>query len=150
MIRSAITAALLLVSLNGFASTLTAHIFKSDDASVQLDQRVPPGMEITVYHLDAMQKADALLGRRLNEETRKPEYRGMTPLNASTKAFSKVLNSNEWEAFNRLYMESSEPIEKAIRYRIKKLPAIVFDNEFIVYGVSSFREALAIYKKRAR
>ena len=150
MNRFLIATAILLVSLPVSASALSVHVFKADDAPVYMEKRVPAGMEITVYSLDAMKKADAELGRILNTETKKAEYRGMTAKNRYTRAFNKLLNSSEWNKHLKRYKEASEPVEKALRYGVKKLPAYVFDNEYIVYGVPSFREALTIYQRKIK
>lgn len=150
MFRIVCSMLLVLVSLNAKASTLSVNVFTADDAPVVLNRVVPLGMEITIYQVDAVEKVDKQLNTRIAAEVSRPAYRGMAAPEAHKKAFSALLNSPEWDDYYRRYGDASEAIEKAIRYRISKLPAYVFENEFVVYGVASFEEALSIYRRKVK
>ncbi len=49
---------------------------------------------------------------------------------------------------DRWQQEHGEAIEYAIRFRIKKLPAIVFNDKSVVYGVTSLQEAIRIFNNK--
>ena len=71
-----------------------------------------------------------------------------SPKDAYMSAFSEIQNGPQWPALYQEIVASAEPEEKAVRYGIKKLPAVLFNDISIVYGVTSLKEAIQIYKNK--
>src|SRR5690606_12105372 len=143
-----ICAGLLMVSKVALAETIrSVHIFQNDSVSVVADFRVPSGIEVHVHNMDAKDNATA----RLNELVKAQLGSNIGPGNfkeANQQAFSKVLNGPEWHGLYQEMEIGGLAIESAIRYQIKKIPAIVFNGKGVIYGVTSLREAFQIYERR--
>tara|TARA_R110002167_G_scaffold204404_11_gene408603 strand:+ start:18869 stop:19321 length:453 start_codon:yes stop_codon:yes gene_type:complete len=135
-----------LVSLNSWGAPLSILVFKSEAAPAYVGKIAPPGTEITVYDMDAKARADRRLNLRVSEIVQS-HYKHLPAKDGYTRAFSDLLNSAEWYDFNQALQVATEPVDKAMRHRIKKLPAYVFDHEYIIYGVPSLQKAMALYER---
>lgn len=95
-----------------------------------------PGAQITLWNLD-----EPKLVKR-----HKPTITG-TEQDVRAKV-SDWLASDQGEAHIAAARESYRGFGQAMRYRIKKVPAIVLDGRQVVYGTTNVRKALLIYRGR--
>tara|TARA_R110001583_G_scaffold88182_3_gene228992 strand:+ start:8216 stop:8662 length:447 start_codon:yes stop_codon:yes gene_type:complete len=145
-IRACLLMPLLLVSQNLLAGTV--HIFTNDAHPVVIDVRLPRDVIFPIRNLDEMNRAEARLNtavKRLAEQERS----GTTP-ERYEKAFNRLLNSPEWTAHDAAFGAGSKPIIEAIQMRVQKLPAIVFDEKYVVYGVTSLAQAVRLYQREVQ
>jgi integrating conjugative element protein (TIGR03757 family) len=93
-----------------------------------------PGAQITLWNLD-----EPKLVKR-----HKPTITG-TERDVRAKV-SDWLSSDQGKAHIAAARDSYRGFGQAMRYRIKKVPAIVLDGEQVVYGTTNVRKALMIYR----
>lgn len=93
-----------------------------------------PGAQITLWNLDEPK----LIKRH------KPTMTG-TEQEVRAKV-SDWLSSDQGKAHIAAARESYRGFGQAMRYRIKKVPAIVLDGRQVVYGTTNVRKALMIYR----
>ncbi|MCG8612243.1 MAG: DUF1525 domain-containing protein [Pseudomonadales bacterium] len=144
---------LLVVSVFLFCSTASARevysirVFQNDAVQVQNDARLSPGVLILVHNMDAKEhsekKLTKLVKSRVTASTKKA-----SPIDAYMTAFNDIQNGPQWSSIYQEIVASTEPEEKAVRYGIKKLPAVLFNDKSIVYGVYSLKEAIQIYENK--
>lgn len=100
--------------------------------SVELLRR--RGIQLERFNLDAV---DALEARWSN---------GLPATeNAAKQAFEQRLALVGKKAFSAELIKAYRGLTTAIRYKIDRYPAIIFDDQFIVYGVTDLEQALRIY-----
>lgn len=121
------------------------RIFQNDATAVRLDMRFEEGVLITVHNMDdrvrTKHRLNELVSKRVGTVRKKEHVE-----DAYRQAFSEILNGPEWDALKADIQTSLIPVSSAMKYRIKKLPAIVFNNSAVVYGVQSLREATTFYE----
>lgn len=142
-IRAGLLIPLLLVSQNLLAGTV--HIFTNDAHPIVLDVSLPGDVIFPIKNLDEMNRAEANLNKsvkRLVEQERSGSIS-----ERYERAFKRLLNSPEWTTHNAAFGAGSKPLIEAIQMRVQKLPAIVFDEKYVVYGVTSLREAVVLYQR---
>ena len=152
--RTTTVALSLLVSLiTGNAQALepihSLRIFQTQETFVLDDVSLPPGLPVEVYELDASQRATEELNRqvrsRLQEDLNLQTYE-----DAHRRAFSDLLNSPDWGGVYQQIEVGSRAIQAAVRLQIKKIPAVVFNDQKVVYGQRSLKAALEVYNKEGR
>lgn len=142
-----ICAGLLLVSSSVLAEGIQSiRIFHNDAIGVVQDVRVPEGVVLYIHNLDAMEHSEKKLTAVVKNKVNSQEKKGAAK-EAYMQAFSDVLNSDAWGNLYPEIVASTEPQEKAVRYGIKKIPAILFNEKSIIYGVTSMKEAIQIYNQ---
>ena len=96
-------------------------------------------VEVQVYRLDGIERLESALSRDL------PADLG----SASRVALDRIqqLDRQTTEHLER----SALGLAKTVQYGIDRVPAVVFDGEVVVYGVTDLRQALDHYRQwRAR
>ncbi len=92
-------------------------------------------IEFHVYPLDGIQRLETRLSQGL---TAVPEQ--------SRQIVLQRLQQLQEEERAQLH-RTAIGLAKVVQYRIDRYPAIVFDGQYIVYGVADVREVLHQYKK---
>lgn len=100
---------------------------------------------IAVYSVDAMDLMEKEIDHKIKE--RLSSFKGDTPMELYTNAFFDLLNSSEWPEIANGLEIGAEAVELSIRYKIKKLPAIVFNDREMIYGVRSLKQAMMIFNQ---
>lgn len=123
------------------------RIFQTDAIQVQQDVRLPLGIPVITHNLDAKEHAERKLTTLVKSKV------DVAPRKSSVKeaymsAFSDIQNGPQWNAIYKEIVASAEPEEKAVRYGIKKIPAIVINESYILYGIHSLNEAIRVYAER--
>ena len=140
--------ALLLVSpINHAAEIKNIEIFYNDTNPVVLDAAVGRNKRISVFNMDLKNNATARLNRLLQQRVSSVQNIS-DPVITYSEAFDAVLNGKNWDGIYEELEQGSRAIEFAIRYKIKKIPAIVFNESAVIYGVTSVNEAIRIYKTK--
>lgn len=67
---------------------------------------------------------------------------------AARKRINKIINKEGKERFEKRLVNAYRPLMKAIEFSIERVPAIVFDKELVVYGVTDIASAIEIYNQR--
>jgi integrating conjugative element protein (TIGR03757 family) len=102
---------------------------KANDAGSQLQ-----GPEITVYEIDGIQSIERDLSLSLP----------VKPQQSKQIALQRIQNLDER---TRLSMQlAAQGLAKVMQYGIDRFPAIVFDGQVVVYGVTDLQVALAHYE----
>ena len=90
--------------------------------------------EVTVYEIDGIQSAERDLSLNLSAE----------PQQAKQIALQRIQSLDEK---TRLKMQlAAQGLAKAMQYGVDRYPAVVFDGEAVVYGVTDLTVALAQYQ----
>jgi len=123
------------------------RIFYSDSIKVINDEMVPEGVLVYLHNMDSMEhsekKMTGILKNKVDSKKSKSSLK-----DAYSQAFSEVLNSPSWDAHYQDIVASTEAQEKAVRFGIEKIPAILFNDKSIVYGVSSLKEAIHTFNNK--
>ncbi|MEW8508366.1 MAG: TIGR03757 family integrating conjugative element protein [Candidatus Thiodiazotropha sp.] len=90
-------------------------------------------MDIQLYELNGIRRIETNLSQGLTTD---PEQSEKIVLQRLQK-----LNENDRTSMQR----AAEGLAKAMHYRIDRYPAIVFDGQAVVYGVTDVQTALAHY-----
>jgi len=122
-------------------------IFHTDVHPVIDNVDLPSHIELNVYNLDDKRKADALLTASV-----KRLVDGNVPSSevesAYRNAFDIFLNSEDWEPLYLKIKKGAMSVHWAERLKVTKVPAIIFNNKYVVYGVTSLQEAIDIYAEK--
>jgi integrating conjugative element protein (TIGR03757 family) len=145
--RSAICAALLVsdVSLAG-SDIHSVRIFHTGNQPVMGDIRLPETIPVIVYDMDTKARTETIV----NSQVQAMLPRGLTASNyesANREAFNALLNSPQWRDINEQLEVGNVAIDAAVRFGIEKLPAIVFNNQQVVYGQRSLKAAIQAYER---
>jgi integrating conjugative element protein (TIGR03757 family) len=92
------------------------------------------GLKITVYEIDGIQSVERDLSLNLLVE----------PQQSKQIALQRIQNLDE-QTRSRM-QTSATALAKAMQYGINRYPAIVFDGQAVVYGVTDLQAALAHYQ----
>lgn len=132
--KSALFIALSLVSIFSRAQeSVQVEVFYRSSMHSVPNTRLP-GAQITLWNLDEPK----LIKRH------KPTITG-TEKNVRARV-SDWLSSDQGKAHIAAARESYRGFGQAMRYRIKKVPAIVLDGKQVVYGTTNVSKALMIYR----
>ncbi|POP51555.1 DUF1525 domain-containing protein [Zhongshania marina] len=132
-----------LVSLDGVAGSVA--IYTNDANPVQLDIDLPGDIVLPIQNLDAITHAKAELNTAVSELVKR-EPPGPAPKRYK-KAFFELLNSPAWRSHEEALEKGNGIIINAVQQRVEKIPAIIFDGKYVVYGVTSLKEAVGIYSR---
>ena len=99
----------------------------------------PPGFIVRVHHIDALHRLEQELSH------------GLPTDEAQAKSMALRRVQAMGAAFNERTSQAMLGIELAYRYRIDRVPAIVFDQgSHVVYGVTDVDRAIALYSDKIR
>ncbi len=105
----------------------------TDEAPVNI-QGVLGEMEYHVYELDGIQRVEAKLSQGLTAD----------PTNAKRVVLQRF---QQFQTEDRERMQrAAMGLAKAIQYGVDRYPAIVFDGQAVVYGVTDVQTALMDYR----
>ena len=93
-----------------------------------------PEIDVRVHKLDAIKQLEGKLSQGLSADPDKAKRLVLRKLQQLSKATRSRLE------------HSARSLAKAVQYGIEKYPAIVFDGEFVVYGLSDLSAALRHYR----
>ena len=126
----------------------TIRVFYNDANPVRFDVELPAHISVYGYNMDALEKSEDKMTKLItgrvgfsNRSTLEKRFAG---------EFSKFMNSDEFPAFYKELEQGAMNIGNAMRFQIKKLPAIVFNNESVIYGVRSLSQAITIFADKER
>lgn len=137
---------ILLVSNSVIASNIgSVHVFHNDATPVIMDSDLHYEVELSVHNMDIREKTN----KRLNDLVKSKLKRGYRDSlkESYSEAFNQVLNGPEWVSLYQGYTKYAKNTEYAIRFKIKKVPAVLINNKSIIYGVTSLKEAIDIYNR---
>lgn len=93
-----------------------------------------PEIDVRIHKLDAIKQLEGKLSQGLSSDPDKAKRLVLRKLQQLGKATRSQLE------------HSAKSLAKAVQYGIEKYPAIVFDGEFVVYGLSDLSLALTQYR----
>ncbi|PCJ88275.1 MAG: hypothetical protein COA54_03135 [Thiotrichaceae bacterium] len=142
-----LTASLLVSSFAHATAIKNIKVFYSNDIPVIQDLPLNGTQQLEVFNMDTKNNATAklnmLMQQRHARKKKTDDY-----LISYSEAFDEVLNGPNWNGIYSDLELGSKAIEYAIRYQVKKTPAIVFNDSSVVYGVTSLKEAIRIYNNK--
>ena len=150
MKRLLLSLTICLVSFPAFADRVAKiTVFQTSDTSVEhdlsFDNRHIP---VDVYRLDALSMAEQAIDREVKKRIPVVSRSTDTPLEKFQMGFSDLINSPDWQPIFESMEQGGDAIEYVARYKIKKVPAIVFNDTSIVYGVRSLSQAMQVFNER--
>ncbi len=92
------------------------------------------GYAVTAYEIDGIQTLERSLSRGLPSDRDRSEQ----------LAIQRLHDLSDKE--RRLLRASATGLAKATHYGIDRLPAVVFDSEAVVYGITDIPAAIAVYE----
>lgn len=144
-----LTLSLLLVSTIVKGTTIESiKVFHTNDVHVLQDIAIDDGKRVEVFNMDTKDNATAKLNK-LIQARHIHKQATADPLVSYSKSFDEVLNGPNWTGIYDDLERGSKAIEYAIRYKVKKTPAIIINDTSIIYGVTSMKEALHIYNVKS-
>lgn len=140
-------AALLLFSHFACSMPDSIKVFVTDDAPVSIENDLIDSFSIRVFNLDDLERAESKLTSIVRSKVPSEIKPGDAQL-VYQDAFSEVLNGPEWTSISNELKKSTEPQEMAMRLRITKVPAVILNDKFIIYGVDELVVAIRIFQRR--
>jgi integrating conjugative element protein (TIGR03757 family) len=136
---------LLAASLDGYADegnkdkVLMVELFTSSPSSTNRNSRLRSGqgagVETTLYEIDRISRLQSELSQGLPKD---PEQAKQLVLQRFQSLDANVKHQLE---------NAAKGLEKAKRYGLDRSPAMVFDGQAVIYGVSDVDEALERYMR---
>lgn len=119
------------------------EVFTSADAPVTGLQALAAGAGyegpgVHIYVLDGLQALEAKLSENLARD----------PLQASRQVLMRVHQLDETDRAR--LQRAAVGLARAVHYGIDRYPAMVFDGQLVVYGLTDLEAALAHYRRRHR
>ncbi len=113
------------------------EVFTAQDLSIQPVRRgdaASAPMMIEVYALDGIERFEAILSEQLPTD---PNAARRAALKRVSQVDAERIEEAQWAAVG---------LVRAAEYGIDRYPAIVFDDQAVVYGVTDIGEALRHYR----
>lgn len=121
----------------GVAAVQRAEIFIASPATPLqgIEHLQAQGVAVTVYDLSARKSLEAELSQGLPGD----------PRLAQVMVRERVLRLSE--PMKQALIDAHQGELNARQYRIRQVPAVVFDGRYLVYGTSDLTEALQTYRR---
>lgn len=143
-----IFAVILLFPCAGLAETVRSiSVFYADDVPVTNDIRLETVDTRQFHnmstHANTVRKINELIqakvnGLKVDEKNVKDIY---------LRAFSDVQNGPHWRGIYEQFERGGMAIEAALRLGVKKLPAVVINQKYVIYGESSVSSAIEVFDR---
>ena len=131
----ALATAIVLVTVNGIVSAddqPLVDVFTTSDLPIISDRQVD---RLQVYEIDGIRQFEEQVSRGLSEDANTAKH----------QAIERVTQLDEKQ--KQQVQRSSIGLIKAMQYGIARYPAIVFDGEAVLYGVTDLTEAIHRYRQ---
>ena len=112
-------------------------IFTTTDQPINVIEVFPeqrPGIEVRIHKLDGIRQLEAYLSRGLPAVPDKAKHLVLERLQKLDKGTRSQLE------------QAATSLAKAVQYGVEQYPAIVFDGELVVYGLTDLSVALTHYR----
>lgn len=96
------------------------------------------GIEVHIHALDGLQALEAKFSENLARD----------PAQARRQALEQISRLNETDRAR--LQRTAAGLARAVHYGIDRYPAMVFDGQSVVYGLTDLEAALAHYRRRDR
>ncbi len=119
-------------------------VFTNNSTTVDFDTDID---SVIVFNLDAKDAINDTLTNKIHERVKKNhpgEVTNMTEV--YREEFQEFMATSEWSGIQEAYRVAGSGLAKAAKLNVEKIPAIVFNNQHVIYGVTSLKEAINIYK----
>ena len=103
------------------------------DIVIYTSHRYPvnePPPHIQVVYIDAQEKLEDEIFNNLSAVS-----------DIAEEQAKEIINSPEWEEYEKQLIELSNGMLKAWELKLKKIPAIVFNEKYVVYGTTDIEYA---------
>ncbi|MCG8026005.1 MAG: TIGR03757 family integrating conjugative element protein [Candidatus Thiodiazotropha endolucinida] len=116
------------------------EVFTTKEQRVRSDSHVKflnpdQGIDLQVYHLDGIQQFESALSKQLSNDFKKAKQ---TALQRLQQLDEKLMESMQQAAVG---------LTKAMQYGLDRYPAIVFDSQTVVFGITDLEQALRLYRQ---
>ena len=132
--KLALATAIILVTVNGVVLAGDQPLVEVFTVSVPIipDHQVD---RVQIYEIDGIKRFEAQLSRGLSSDADA----------ARRQAIERV--THVYEGQKKQVQRSAIGLSKAVQYGVDRYPAVVFDGEAVVYGVTDLGEALHRYRQ---
>ena len=131
----ALAMAIVLVAVNGVVSANDqplVEVFTASDVPINPDHQVD---RLQVYEIDVIRQFEKEISRGLSEDVNTAKH----------QAIERVTQLDEKQ--KQQVQRSAIGLSKGMQYGIDRYPAIVFDGEAVVYGVTDLADAMNRYRQ---
>lgn len=143
-----LTAAACLASTAHAESLKSLHVWvASGTAEVYADTALPAGVSLEVFDVAGVDQGEAIMNDWVMSRI-DPQLSGDDMVQAYTRLASEFLNTSGFEAMKEKVELGAHAIQGAVYFRIEKLPAIVINEKYTLYNVTSLDEAISIFEKQ--
>lgn len=122
------------VSAEHFVFPESILVFTNDRSGVANNISLPASTRYERINLDDLDRIDKELSKGLSPDPKK-----------ARQQFNEMMNRPKWPSIVKSLEAAAFKTAKAARFNIQKIPAIVFNDRDVVYGIGDLREALTIY-----
>ena len=134
----ALATAIVLVTVNGIVSAdeqPLVDVFTTSDLPIISGHQVD---RLQVYEIDGIRQFEEQVSRGLSEDANTAKH----------QAIERVTQLDEKQ--KQQVQRSAIGLSKGMQYGIDRYPAVVFNGEVVVYGVTDLAEALHRYRRWQR
>jgi integrating conjugative element protein (TIGR03757 family) len=142
--------------LLGLSVLLAGHPVQADERAMVLPQRID--VFTTTAQPVSTEAVDGLVGRGVRLEPQVYQVDGLQAVEAvlshrlprDPAAAERVVRDRRarWDAHDRVGLQQSATgLTKALAYGLDRVPAVVFDGQGVIYGVTDLGEALRRYQQ---
>lgn len=131
----AIVTAIVLVTVNGVVSAddqPVVEVFTASNIPIISNHQ---GERIELYEIDGIRRFEKEISRGLSEDANTAKH----------QAIERVTQLDEGQ--KQQVERAAVVLSKAMQYGIDRYPAIVFDGEAVVYGLTDLTEAIHRYRQ---
>lgn len=121
----------LCLSFDAFASvSLDVYVKAGDEVYAPMNRRIS---KFNVYEVDLLSTTEKKMSEQLSKDP-----------NVAREQARDFIESGRYQEYAQDIMDGWSAIQRVARYRIDKVPAIVINDRFVVYGMSP-SDALRAY-----
>ncbi|MEJ1337030.1 MAG: TIGR03757 family integrating conjugative element protein [Candidatus Sedimenticola sp. (ex Thyasira tokunagai)] len=120
--------------------TLFVEVFSTTDYEVQGEpvsgtKEILQKIDVHIYELDGIRRFEAQLSNKLPTDTNRSKHIALQRIQQLDEQATAAIQN------------AAVGLAKAMQYRVDRYPAIVFDGEVVVYGLTDLSAALDHYQK---
>lgn len=122
-------------------------VFYADDVPIINDINNEYGTFLRIHNMSTNINAIKRINGLVGDQVRGKVINSGNVEDIYLEAFSKVQNGPEWHDLYGQFEKGGLAIERAIKIGITKLPAIVINDRYVIYGEPSIRNSIDIFLK---
>ncbi len=124
--------------------------YDSDRALVTKDIEFYENVDVQFFDLSLQRKAEARINSDLKEQGLQFTNSQKRNIEISKDAMREYVYSKEFEIVQSQLKALGYGLSIAAHHRIEKVPAILINDQYLVYGVNSMNKAIGIFNREVK